>query len=66
MFLNKGSKPRTVNISLKELGFTFEPGFEFEDALDHGRFIGVFDTIKYYNFTVPESGVLLYNLYFSS
>ena len=66
LFLNKGSKPKTVNVSLKELGFTFRPGFEFEDALDHGKFIGVFDTIKYYNFTVPESGVLLYNLYFSS
>ncbi|XP_038055499.1 alpha-N-acetylgalactosaminidase-like isoform X1 [Patiria miniata] len=66
MFLNTAAKPCTVTVSLRQLGFTYQPGFEFEDAFDNGRFVGVFNTDQMYNYTIKATGALLYNLYFSS
>ncbi|XP_022098907.1 alpha-N-acetylgalactosaminidase-like isoform X2 [Acanthaster planci] len=66
VFLNEATQLCKVTVSLRQLGFTYLPGFEFEDAFDNGRFVGVFNTDLMYNYTIPAIGALMYHLYFSS
>ena len=62
VFINSATKSATVQLALKDIGLTYDFGYEVREILTHVEIghRGIFETD---NYTVPATGALMYYAY---